>query len=272
MDQANKPKSSNDDTSRKAFSPKLDELKNALAVLYISKNMSGRNKFLEKWPDVAGYLFGPELIDLDTHGVQLKDYALRAALELKAEECRLDLKTTLAEVEEKSVKSGSLIFDYVASVIDRYGPHISRMIFAENIIERVKPGLLAKADEEKKKKEQEKLTAHQQEEEAIRRRAQSLGATVRNRPSSQEVKAVSNVEIPDEVRPIDAGSVSSPQIDPRILAPEAPIAAQSLEPVSAQEPAPGAASVSVSPMVVLSKPEKGFCKTHFNRVAAQLVA
>jgi len=278
MDQANKPKSTNDDTSRKAFSPKLEELKRSLAILYIMKNMSARNKFTEKWPDVAAYLFGPELIELDTHGVHPKDYALRTVLEEKADGLRIDLKSILAEVEEKSVKSGSLVFEYVASFIDKYGPSISRLVYAENIIERVKPGLLAKVDEEKKKKEQEALFAHQQAEDVIRVRAQSLGTIQRNRPAAQEVKPVSSIEIPEEVRPIDVIPINvEPHSSAGLISGDTLPAASLPESVSQPiEIVPQQVSAIPEPLplstAALNKPEKGYCKALFNRAASQLSA
>ena len=273
MDQANKPKSTNDDSSRKAFSPRLEELKKALAILYIMKNTSARNKFREKWPDVAMYLFGSELIELDTHGVLPKDHGLRAALEDKAEGLRINLKIALSEVEEKSVKSGSLVFEYVGSFIDNYGPFISRLVFTENIIERVKPGLLAKADEEKKKREQEALFAHQQEEDAIRIRAQSLGVTNRSRAAVEDVTSVSNIEIPEEVRPIDVQPHSSAGLISGDVPPAAPLPEGVSQPI---EIFPQQVSAIPEPLplstVALNKPEKGYCKALFNRAASQLSA
>ncbi|MGB0719506.1 MAG: hypothetical protein ACPGRX_03480, partial [Bdellovibrionales bacterium] len=61
----------------------------ALEVLYIKDNISGRLKFLEHWPAAAAYVFGDALIGFDTHGTQ--DRAARATLEGEAEDRRLDL-------------------------------------------------------------------------------------------------------------------------------------------------------------------------------------
>ncbi len=272
MDDSHKPKHSNEDTSRAAFSQKIDELRKAVSLLYINKNMSGRNKFMEKWKTVGDLIFGAELIEIDTLGLGSRSYQVRDALEQQAEERRLALKLDLSDIEEKSVKSGSLVFEYVVNIIEKYGPEVSRLIYAENIIERVKPGLLAKAEEEKKKKEQEATLAHQQEEEAIRKRAQSLGATVRSRLASQEVKPVSSIVISDDVRPIDAGPPSAAEVrsEPP-LSESTPIA----EPLPSQN-TPQSVSIVLDPVppppVDLSKPEKGFCKAQFNRVAVQLVA
>lgn len=132
------------DNSMAAFSPTMKELEDALNLLYIKNNASGRNKFRDKWPFVAHYLFQDELIDYDNNGV--KDREHRAELEEKADERRLLLKTTIQEVVEKSVDAGMLNFDYVGKVIDTFGSELSKFLYAENIIERVRPGLIAKTE------------------------------------------------------------------------------------------------------------------------------
>lgn len=132
--------------SMAAFSTKMKDLEEALALLYITKNPSGRLKFKEKWPEVADHLFGPDLIKYDTDGVEDREH--RTKLEEDANDRRIDLKATISEIVDKSVKSGSLLFDYVGTVIDQYGPVMSTYLYAEDVIERVRPGVL-KAREEK---------------------------------------------------------------------------------------------------------------------------
>ena len=127
--------------SMAAFSDKLTDVGDALDLLYITKNVSGRLKFREKWPEVADYLFGPELIKYDTEGVEDKEH--RAQLEEEANDRRIALKATIAEIVDKSVDAGSLLFDYVGEVIDTYGVYISTYLYAEDVVERVRPGLLA---------------------------------------------------------------------------------------------------------------------------------
>lgn len=127
--------------SMAAFSAKMKDLEEALSLLYITKNPSGRLKFKEKWPEVADHLFGSELIKYDTEGVE--DRKHRTKLEEEANDRRIDLKQTIAEIVDSSVKSGSLQFDYVGGVIDLYGPVISTYLYAEDVIERVRPGVLA---------------------------------------------------------------------------------------------------------------------------------
>lgn len=276
-----KPKHSNDDTSRRAFSDKLDELKKAVSVLYIPKNMSGRNKFMEKWPVAGNFIFQDELIERDISGFGPKDFDLRVALEQQAEERRLDLKLTLNEIEEKSVVSGSLIFDYVSKIIDKYGAEVSRLIYAENIIERVRPGLLAKVDEARKQKEQEALSTLKQEEETIRAKAQTLGVKVRQTAQKQESRPAPRTDIPDDIRPIDIGPDSPPppaepavaNVVPVEQAPLPPQQEAPIQPVAEPAPVVLPEAVPVSaPMshLAANKPEKGFCKALFNRTASQV--
>lgn len=130
------------DNSMAAFSPLMKELEDALNILYIKNNASGRNKFRDKWPFVAQYLFGDVLIDYDNHGP--KDREHRAELEERADERRILLKITISEVVTKSVNAGMLSFEYVGQVIDTFGAELSKFLYAENVIERVRPGLLAK--------------------------------------------------------------------------------------------------------------------------------
>jgi len=141
--------------SMAAFSDKLTELGDALGLLYITRNSSGRNKFREKWPEVSEYLFGLTLINYDINGCD--DREQRTKLEEEANDRRIMLKTTISEIVDKSVEAGSLIFDYVGEVIDQYGAEMSIFLYAEDVIERVRPGLLATRGEKPKEeiKEQE---------------------------------------------------------------------------------------------------------------------
>ncbi len=148
-------KATNEETptanSMAAFSDKLNDLGEALGLLYIIKNSSGRNKFREKWPEISEYLFGSTLINYDINGCDDKEQ--RAKLEEEANERRIMLKTTISEIVDKSVESGSLMFDYVGEVLDKYGADISVFLYAEDVIERVRPGLLATRKEISDKQE-----------------------------------------------------------------------------------------------------------------------
>ncbi len=124
------------------FSEELPNISADLNLLYIRSNSSGRNKFRSKWPKVAEYIFGEQLIAYDNDGIQ--DHDLRIELEAEAGEIRISLKQTIAELKEKSIDDGSLQTDYVESVIDLYGPYIASLLYLDNIIERVRAGSLEK--------------------------------------------------------------------------------------------------------------------------------
>ena len=128
--------------SMAAFSNKLNDLSESLDLLYIINNASGRHKFREKWPDVAEYMFDEQLTAYDVDGFNTEQREHRAKLEEEADMRRIELKTTISELVEKSVESGSLQFDYVGSVIDKYGAVIAQYLYEKNIIERVRPGSL----------------------------------------------------------------------------------------------------------------------------------
>ncbi len=129
-----------------AFSSQLNHLVQSIDVLYIKNNAGGRRIFRDKWPEVAEYLFGIELTKFDTEGVNSdEDRRRRSELEDEADMRRIDLKKTMSEFIDKSVDAGSLQFEYVGSVIDKYGASLSKFLYEEGIIERVRPGALEKA-------------------------------------------------------------------------------------------------------------------------------
>lgn len=136
--------------SMAAFGDKLDDITEALSILYIKNNASGRNRFREKLPDIAEYLFDDELTRFDNEGTT--DYEHRTKLEEEANDRRILLKKTISEIIEKSVDAGVLNFDYVGRVIDKFGPLISQYLYAKDVVERVRPGLIARYEAEKEGK------------------------------------------------------------------------------------------------------------------------
>ncbi len=152
--------------SMAAFSDKLQDIKDAVDLLYIRYNASGRNKFRDKYPQVALYIFGEQLIKYDNEGAQ--DLNHRIQLEQEADDRRIEFKMTLSEIVEKSVDKGVLQSEYVGQVIDRYGLEISRLLYAENIIGRVRPNLMSENESEQAKEddfvEEKKLS---QEEKSL---------------------------------------------------------------------------------------------------------
>jgi hypothetical protein len=125
-----------------ALSDKLDHFSEALCMLYIKDNLSGRNKFREKWPEAAQFIFSDALIAYDNEGVTDREH--RSVLENDAEERRAALLEKITEIPEKSVDSGALEFDYVGEVLDTYGPKISLLLYKDDIIQRVRPDFIKK--------------------------------------------------------------------------------------------------------------------------------
>ncbi len=131
-----------------AFSKQLNHLIESIDLLYIKNNASGRKIFRNKWPEVAEYLFGVELTNYDMCGVKNdEDRAHRSKMEDEADIRRIELKQTINEIVEKSVDSGVLQFEYVGFIIDKYGVSLSKFLYEESVIKRVRPELLSKSEE-----------------------------------------------------------------------------------------------------------------------------
>lgn len=169
--------------SMAAFSKQLQELTDSLNLLYIPNNASGRNKFRDKWPDVADFIFGEQLITYDNEGTQDREH--RSELEIEAGARRFQLKQTILEFVEKSVDQGSLLFDYVGGVIDIYGAGVSKCLYAEDVIERVRPGILAIL-EAAKEAEAKKQAAENGEEVDVTPNSKILGDDVAKTEGVQE--------------------------------------------------------------------------------------
>src|SRR5690349_11417079 len=99
------------DAPNQLTSHKYAEFVEALELLYIKDNISGRNKFTANWPDAALLIFSEELIHYDREGVA--DRERRSIVEQEAEERRLALLEKISAVEERSVNTGALQVDYV---------------------------------------------------------------------------------------------------------------------------------------------------------------
>ncbi len=126
-----------------AFSSRRDEVRDALGRLYIKNNLSGRNRFRAKWPELAGYIFGEILISYDNDGVD--DREKRVELEDEAEQKRIFLLDVIEEMPHKTVDSGALQGEYVGKVIDTFGLQVTQFLFSDDVIERVRPGLIARS-------------------------------------------------------------------------------------------------------------------------------
>ncbi|MEZ5814506.1 MAG: hypothetical protein R3E13_07315 [Alphaproteobacteria bacterium] len=125
------------ESENKLMSDQFEEFKEALEVLYVSGNLSGRVKFAQSWAAPASYLLGDELIRQDMEGTQDKER--RAELEEQAEERRLALLEFMDGVERNSVHEGTLQIDYVRGAIEKMGRPISLLIYGQKIVDRFAP-------------------------------------------------------------------------------------------------------------------------------------
>ncbi len=184
--------------SMAAFSRQLDQLADSMSLLYIKNNAGGRRIFRDKWSEVAEYVFGSELTAYDIDGVKSdEDRAHRSQMEDEADMRRVELKQTMSGLVEKSVDSGSLQFEYVGATIDKYGALLSQFLYAEDIIERVRPGAL---DEAKKVREAEK-ERKENEQAAVPEQAASQEPQVFEGPS---------VDAPQEPAQTEGEAVEQP--------------------------------------------------------------
>jgi len=117
------------------MSPDFNEFYEALELLFIPANTSGRNKFSARWPAAALKIFGPELMACDTKGGL--DRVYRSELEEEAEDRRLALLALLEGLEEKSIMAGSLKMEFIQNVITQYGADCALYVYQPQIVSRV---------------------------------------------------------------------------------------------------------------------------------------
>jgi len=143
------------ESENKLTSEQFDEFNEALEVLYIIGNLSGRVQFAQAWPEPAKHVLGAELIQCDVEGTQDRDHRLE--LEKEAEERRLELLEFMDSVEDKSVEEGALQIDYVSGAIAKMGRPMALLIYGQKIVDRFAPPTaeeLAAAAEQEKSEEQ----------------------------------------------------------------------------------------------------------------------
>lgn len=172
--------------SMAAFSDKLNDLSDALNVLYIINNASGRHKFRAKWPEVAEFLFDEQLTIFDVDGFDFDDRPRRGELEEEADFRRIDLKKVISEIVEKSVNAGSLQFDYVGGIVDKHGAKMSTYLYDRPVIERVRPGLMAELEAEEASKEEKARKQREQRESEIRNNMEQMSLRVSDFEAEQE--------------------------------------------------------------------------------------
>jgi hypothetical protein len=126
-----------DNNDKALLSDRIKAFQDALEILYIKANTSGRLKFAAEWPDPARYIFTEELLHADREG--LKDKKKREALEGAAEDRRVALLETIATLEAKSADRGVLQVEYVREIITRHGRATALLMYAGPIVDKFVP-------------------------------------------------------------------------------------------------------------------------------------
>jgi hypothetical protein len=111
----------------------------ALELLYVGENLSGRLMFLKEWPHAAQFIFGFELIEYDIKGTQ--DIARRRVLEDEADGRRVQFLDLLTDIENKSVDKGALKKQHIEYVVNTIGLEASQYIYAARTLEKLYPSI-----------------------------------------------------------------------------------------------------------------------------------
>ena len=123
-----------EDPANKLTSPQFDEFKEALEILYVIGNQSGRIQFTKKWPVAAEHVLGAELLLHDNEGSPDKER--RAELESDADMRRIALLEFMDNLEENSVDKGAVQIEYVKEHVERMGRDLSLLIYGSKLVDR----------------------------------------------------------------------------------------------------------------------------------------
>ncbi len=130
-----------DDPENKLTNAHFPAFHEALELLFIESNISGRNKFSALWPEAALWIFGEDLMRFDTQGAVDRTY--RAALEEEAEDRRLTLLSLLENLQNKCVVYGVLQTERVQGLVEKMGRGTSLYVFDQKIVDRFAPSVEA---------------------------------------------------------------------------------------------------------------------------------
>lgn len=152
MDPENTDTTTQDDDLALAEKPRLvsekfEDFHEALQVLYIPANISGRLKFLENWPAVAAYIFPEDLIRRDTEGTDTAQ-SMETLIE-KSQERQIELLEIAEEFEDKAVLDGILQKEYVAALVEKLGVELAELYLDREVIEKAAPKAVPPPPEEK---------------------------------------------------------------------------------------------------------------------------
>lgn len=107
----------------------------ALELLYIKNNLSGRISFIKEWPVLAQYVLGAELIKFDTEGAD--DLDRKAELEEEAEIRRYALAESVRNIQEASVQDGVLQTEHVEGLVKNWGRDLALLVYADRIVDKI---------------------------------------------------------------------------------------------------------------------------------------
>ncbi|USO05420.1 MAG: hypothetical protein H6859_09805 [Rhodospirillales bacterium] len=233
----------------------FDELKEALEVLYIIANISGRIQFAQKWEAPAAYVLGADLIRYDQEGADDKEH--RAELEREAEERRLSLLEFMDAIEERSVEKGALQINFVREKVEKMGRDLALCVYGRQIVDKFiepPPEPLQIETEDEAVKDSE----GSQETEIVSESSEMVSDPV---SEPFDVKPI-DMSLPDErVRPIEISPpAGAPSPEPAPEAASVQVAAPVQETSLAEQPALSqgeqSAQKSVSMKFVSSKDRK----------------
>lgn len=188
-------------TENRLTSEKFMDFREALDVLFIRDNISGRIKFAAAWPEAALYVLSEELVTFDREGV--RDRTRRAELEREAEIRRAELLEILEALEEKSVVSGILQMEFVGDLVRRLGRGFALYVYGRKIVDRFAPP----------PPEQEQLPEEKRQDESAQV-SENPVFVAREMPTPSRDEMSFSVAAPDisldDVKPIAVGMPETP--------------------------------------------------------------
>jgi len=190
---------SNAEQETKLISEQFDDFKEALEILYVIANISGRNQFTQNWSQAAAYIFGEQLIAYDAEGaMDSQAREERVALEVQAEERRIHFLEDLDSVEEKSVESGVLQKEYVQGLVEKWGRALSLHVYSAQIVDRFIP-----PPQEPEVKEEEVADEAPAPDPEVKTEAEPVIAPVVDAPAPQKASPEPPLLHPSEKLPED---------------------------------------------------------------------
>ena len=238
----------------KLTSDKFEEFKEALEILYVPANLSGRIQFVKAWPEAGAHIFGAELIQYDEEGTQDRDH--RVELEEQAAGRQAELLEFMEGIEENSVDNGALQLEYVQDAIKGFGRDLALLVYGTKIVDRFlppPPGAAKSVDPDVQ--DQNSVSAPETSPEAapvIEQPVQASDSSPVETPAEPAMPSLP-VDAMDNVKPIDMGappeqaSVVPPSSEVPAMPEGAPVEAPEIPAVSPIPEQPASSPVSEPP-------------------------